>query len=226
MLTDDITASGAAVTLSSSERSDALGRDDFLKMLVAQLENQDPLNPQDSTEFTAQLAQFSSLEQLIAMRESIEAMTGSQASGQATTQALTAAGLIGREVLVESDAFELVSGVPPLAVELESAADGATFTVRNASGVPVFETELGALRAGRTEIAWDGLDERGNALDPGVYRLEVLASSDVNPVPTTTLVRTRVTGAAFTDDEPQIQLGAVSVGLSGVREVREAEGAR
>jgi flagellar basal-body rod modification protein FlgD len=139
MLPTEVTGSSVGSTVASSPAPDDLGRQDFLRMLVAQLENQDPLNPQDGTEFTAQLAQFSSLEQLIAMRSSIEALTSAETNARSTTEALAAAGLIGREVLAESDAFEVSDGgsVPPLSIELSGPADSASVRVLDRLGQEV-----------------------------------------------------------------------------------------
>jgi flagellar basal-body rod modification protein FlgD len=84
-------------------KANALGRDDFLRMLVAQLEHQDPLNPQDGTEFTAQLAQFSSLEQLITIRENLDKVVQSQRELASAIQGMASSALIGREAVVATD---------------------------------------------------------------------------------------------------------------------------
>ncbi|MFT5444235.1 MAG: flagellar hook assembly protein FlgD [Myxococcota bacterium] len=87
-----------------------LGRTDFLTMLVAQLEHQDPLNPQDASEFSAQLAQFSSLEQLISMKVSLDSLVATQGSGDekrdARSEDLIASNLLNKEVAVFDDRFE------------------------------------------------------------------------------------------------------------------------
>ncbi len=130
--------------VSQAEKDANLGRTDFLTMLVAQLSNQDPLNPQDGTEFTAQLAQFSSLEQLVAMRSSIDALVERMASDRGlqglneTTGNLLAANLIGKEVFAAGSDFTL---------EASGAADGE-------DGAPLFDPALDALP--RLSFALDG----------------------------------------------------------------------
>ncbi len=227
MLPIDVTGSSVDSTLGSTATKDDLGREDFLRMLVAQLENQDPLNPQDGTEFTAQLAQFSSLEQLIAMRSSIDALTRAETDARSTTETLAAAGLIGRQVLAESDIFQVPADgrVPSLAVELAGPADRVSVKVVDPNDVEVTTLEIESPVAGRNEIEWDGLDGQGEALPAGLYRLEVTPyREDLLPVAATPLVSARVTGADLSAGEPRLQLGPLVVPLAGVREVREAEG--
>lgn len=226
MLPSEITGASAASTASSASRTDPtdLGREDFLRMLVAQLENQDPLNPQDGTQFTAQLAQFSSLEQLIAMRSSIDALASAESDRRVSAESLAAAGLIGRDVLAATDAFEVSrEGVPPrLEVDLESAATAVDVRILDANGNRVRTLRLDATPAGRSELAWDGLDDQGFPVEPGLYRLEVSASADLTPVTATSLLSARVTGTDLSGAEPELRLGAVTVPLASLREVREA----
>ena len=77
MIVPDIGSSGSPAQRSPTSQASGLGQEDFLKMLLAQLEHQDPLDPQDATEFTAQLAQFSSLDQLVSMRQSVDSLSSS-----------------------------------------------------------------------------------------------------------------------------------------------------
>jgi len=228
MLPIEVTGASAGSAAAASPAPDDLGRQDFLRMLVAQLENQDPLNPQDGTEFTAQLAQFSSLEQLIAMRSSIEALTSAETNARSTTEALAATGLIGRDVLAESDAFEVSDGggVPPLSIELSGPADSASVKILDRFGEEVTTVDIASPVAGRNDLDWDGSDVQGEPLAPGLYRLEVTAISDLVPVASTSLVFARVTGTDLSAGEPRLQLGPLVVPVAGVREVREAEGDR
>ena len=103
-----------------------LGQQDFLKMLIAQLENQDPLDPQDATEFTAQLAQFNSLDQLMAMRSSMDALT----SVQNEAQSLATASLIGREALVSGSQFGVADDPAAAVREAQAIAVGGGNTFR------------------------------------------------------------------------------------------------
>ncbi|MFQ5418362.1 MAG: flagellar hook assembly protein FlgD, partial [Myxococcota bacterium] len=157
MISTDVLATAVEVGESTGQTTaatSALGREDFLQMLIAQLENQDPLNPQDATEFTAQLAQFSSLEQLLSIRNSIDRL----ADSEAVSQRLGAAGLIGREVTAEGAQVAVAAGGIPLAEPLFTLAESATATTVNvfdAAGRLVRTLPFGPLGQGEHEIGWD-----------------------------------------------------------------------
>ena len=196
-------------------RKDDLGRDEFLQMLITQLENQDPLNPQDATEFTAQLAQFSSLDQLFSMRSAIEQLSQVQGS----TNALSVASLIGRQVSVETSLVEIpASGqaLPEIALEANGNTPILGGELRDASGRLVAQLPARTLANGRTQLDWADF---GGAPPPGVYRLSVSpAGGAAQP---TVLVEARVTGATFDAGNPTLLLGSLPVSLAQVREVRQ-----
>ena len=128
-------------SLYTAKKEEALGRDDFLKLFLAQLNNQDPLNPMDGTEFSAQLAQFSSLEQLFNVNENLESMKTLQ-DNSSRFQALE---LIGKDIEAEGDTLSLVNGTPTTgSFTLEEAAD-CTVLINDADGYPVREIPLGSL---------------------------------------------------------------------------------
>ncbi len=196
----------------------SLGQHDFLRMLIAQLENQDPLNPQDSTEFTAQLATFSSLEQLIAMREGIEALAARPENGGA----LAATSLIGKYVVAETSQFEWSPGsLPSLAIELGSHSDDTRVVIREQGGRTVATLDLGALSQGRHTVLWDGIDQgTGLPAEAGIYQFEVVGDS----LSARTLVEGRVTGSTL-GDSPVLMMGDVVVPIGKILEVTEGIGA-
>ena len=183
-------------------------------MLLAQLENQDPLNPQDATEFTAQLAQFSSLDQLFSMREAIDDL----AAAQGGANALSVASLIGRRVVVASRGFEVVAGEPPPQLLLESAGPSAILgaEIRDASGRLVAQTGPRSLASGRTALDWADF---GGPLPPGNYRF--VATPAAGASAPTELVDARVTGAAFEAGRATLLIGSEPVSMDGLRDVRE-----
>jgi flagellar basal-body rod modification protein FlgD len=199
----------------STEAAGDLGRDEFLQMLITQLENQDPLNPQDATEFTAQLAQFSSLDQLFSMRSAIDKL----ATVQGSTNALSVASLIGRRVTVETTAFDVPAAggtLPQLA--LESASAGAILggELRDSTGRLVAQLGPRTLAAGRNAVAWADL---GGAPPAGAYQLRVTpAAGSASPA---VLVDAPVTGATFTGGAATLLLGTQPVSLDRLRDVRE-----
>ncbi len=209
----------------SAATSAALGRDDFLRMLVAQLENQDPLNPQDSTEFTAQLAQFSSLEQLLSISAGLQDLAAAQQAFTRSFQGLSSAGLIGREVLASGNRFEVGKGSSSqLAFELEGTAEQVRIRFLDEGGRTVKSLDLELerpLSAGLHVIPEADFAELD--LSPGVYGFEVEASNDEVAVTTETRVLGRVTGVVPSGASAGFELGGVSVPFEQLVRVRDAE---
>ncbi len=202
--------------------SQELGRDEFLRMLIAQLENQDPLDPQDPTEFTAQLAQFSTLEQLVSIRSAIESLGSSgEAPGVVELSAL-----IGREIVAETSQIEVgrpTDPVPGFEVSLSQGASRVRVDIADASGRVVRRLDLGNLGQGDHPVAWDGLSDAGAPLPPGLYSLAVDAGDGSTPTNATTRVTGRVTSVlpGREGEAGAVMLGRVPIPLDGVAEVRE-----
>ncbi len=172
--------------------------DRFLKLLVTQLRNQDPMNPMQNAELTMQLAQMSTVEGINKLNAGLEALlTSYQAS-----QTLQAAGLIGHQVFVAGDRLGLsAEGMAIGGLALEQAADKVTVSILDAGGAGVRRLDLGHLPAGLSRFVWDGKDDRGAALPPDAsYRFRVEAEQAGKPVKATTLMLDQVysviTGAA------------------------------
>lgn len=211
--TDVISENGStSITTSAAERPE-LGQQDFLAMLIAQLENQDPLDPQDGTEFTAQLAQFSSLEQLLGMREAIDEL----ASVQVQAQTLGAVGLIGKNVQVHGSQFEIdpnAAELPKLAFELSEPTEIQSIELFNEKGVLSARIDdLGIQNAGVTELDWTAFSQQPGA---GLYTLRI---NQIEGTPARPLVESRVTGTAIQDGV--LFLGRAQANLADVREVRQ-----
>lgn len=150
-----------------------LGQSDFLQLLVAKLENQDPLAPSEDSEFVAQLATFSSLEQLVNANDNLQTL----ALGQSQIVNAQALSLIGKEALVESDSqVRIHNGRPDTIVySVPKPATSVTLTVTNEAGEVVRTFELDNTAKGRVTLEWDGTDADGNPLADGIYHLEVQA---------------------------------------------------
>lgn len=149
------------------------GESDFLKLLVAQLNNQNPLAPQDNGEFLSQLAQFSTVEGIERMNLTMEKFSSSMLS----SQALQATALVGRSVLIPSDIGRLNSGEALTGtVELPASTTNLSLNIYSQSGVLVRQLPLGAHGAGSVRFAWDGVGSNGTALPPGYYRVESVAN--------------------------------------------------
>jgi flagellar basal-body rod modification protein FlgD len=143
-------------------------------MLVAQLENQDPLNPQDGSEFSAQLAQFSQLEQLMALNDSMDKLATSSAGGTAQKDLMS---YIGKQVTGEVDSMQVSNGeVSGGFFNLTGAAE-VRVEVLNDDGKVVKTIPMGTKSSGSHLISWDGTDTSGTAVADGTYTYRVLANT-------------------------------------------------
>lgn len=199
-----------------------LGKDDFLSLLVTQLQNQDPLNPTDSTEFTAQLAQFSSLEQLHNINDNLKNMEQFQIA-MTNSQAVS---YIGKEITAQGNTVQLENGRPAEChFELEAPAALTAITVYDASGGFVRSFETGLLGSGRQSAVWDGLDKNGNQSPPGLYRFEVQAVDANNEsLNVTPLISSVVTGVSFKNQTASLITGLQTIAIDDVVDVSEVIG--
>ena len=151
---------------------ETLGKNAFLELMITQLQNQDPLSPQQNGEFISQLAQFSSVEGLNNLNASVSGMAASLRS----TQALQASTLVGRSVRVPSDTT-LFDGAAPLtgAVVLPEATSAVGISITDDTGSAVNSFTLGPQPAGDVSFAWDGTDSTGTVVPPGRYHLAARA---------------------------------------------------
>lgn len=150
-----------------------LGKDQFLQLLVAQMNNQDPLSPQENGEFIAQLAQFSTVEGIDNLNGSMESLL----SGYQSSQALQASSMVGRTVIVPTDqaVVDTSAGLEGQ-LALSSSSSNVFVKVYDESGSLVDTVNLGALEAGMHDFTWDGTDGAGNLMEPGVYTFEAMAT--------------------------------------------------
>lgn len=177
----------------------SLGKNDFLKLLVAQLEHQDPLAPQEGQEFAAQLAQFSSLEQLTNINDNLKA---SQAFDLALSNS-SMVNLIGKTVDAPGNSFQLGEGETETLSFLvgEEAAD-VTVNVFDATGANVTSLNIGASSAGIKEFVWNGKDPSGAQLPAGTYTFGITAQDSAgNFIETKTFAAGQVTDIIFEESE-------------------------
>lgn len=186
-----------------------MGKDDFLKMLVAQMKNQDPMNPMEGKEFAAQLAQFSTVEQLMQI--------GSKMDSQTLTGSTTlGAAIVGHEVLLGGDKFTAMDGTKPeVAVDLEKDAAKVTVTVKDASGKTVFTQTFTNDKAGRNLLTLNKSD-----LPDGTYSYSVTATDAKNAtVKATTYTRGTATGMAFSGGQIMLRVNGTLVPIGDIVEV-------
>lgn len=156
----------------------SLGKDDFLKLLVSKLQNQDPLKPMDDESFVAELAQFSSLEQMGNIADGIAQQNQLSLIQSQGLNNVMASGLIGKEVKAQFSDISLdVSNKPEVNFTLEGDAAQATFTIKNAAGETIRTISAENLPAGAGQIVWDGKDNFGNRTAAGTYTVSMSAKS-------------------------------------------------
>jgi flagellar basal-body rod modification protein FlgD len=192
---------GAGTTGKASE--DAT-EDRFLKLLVAQMKNQDPLNPLDNAQVTTQLAQINTVKGIDKLNTSLQTLV--EGSKQGSTS--EAASMVGRRVLVEGDALDLPKdGVAKAGFELAAAATSVRVDVLDRSGAVVDNVELGPQPAGLQTFQWDGVSGT-RTLDPGAYRMRVTAVDGGSKVEATALTAAPVQAVTIGASGATLQLGA------------------
>ncbi|MEK7280318.1 MAG: flagellar hook capping FlgD N-terminal domain-containing protein [Nitrospirota bacterium] len=219
METSGVSSSSSASTSSGSSASGSQLVDEelFLRLLTAQLEFQDPFEPMDNAEFTAQLAQFSSLDQLYSVNEKLDSFL----TNQSTAEMSNAAGLIGKEIKASGNSIELAeNSSAQISYDLASDASSVTIDIYNSSGDRVRTVTLGSETSGSQSYEWDGKDDNGNVLDPGVYTIAVGAADiNNNTISVSTYIRGTVTGVTFGDTYPNLTVNGTEVSLENVVEV-------
>lgn len=216
-MVDIASATSAASTSASSSAGLKLVNDfnSFLTLLTTQLQNQDPLSPMDSTQFTEQLALFTNVEQTIAANKNLEALINLTKSNQMAN----ALGFLGTQVQLEGGVAPLVDGQANWLFNLEPGAQSATITIRDADGAVVF-TGSGPTGAGENIFTWDGIDNQGVLQPDGFYEISVSASNDQGlPVPVTTLMSGVVTGVDSSTDPMLLTVNGTQVPIDQVLSV-------
>lgn len=212
-------AGDTAPRSSDTRGSSRLGKDEFVKLLMAQISHQDPLSPSDSSAFVAQLAQFASVEQMQTANSRLEGLLVAQAANNQTTTA----SLVGKDVYFKTDAVTLAEGKPTdITATLAKDAGNVTANVVDSTGKVVRTIELGARNGGALEFAWDGKDDGGTALPGGAYKVRINATDpNGKSVDVEQHSRSRVTGVSFRNGYPELVIGAVKIKMSEVIEISE-----
>ena len=208
---------GSSAAQAAMKQSTGMNKDDFLKLFVTQLQHQDPLNPQDGTEFIGQLAQLTQVEQAYNTNTNLQNMLN-QASNNTT---LAAVSLIGKEVEAPGSEVNLRPGTPAeINFRLAQAAQQVTVTIKDESGATVKTLSAGAKGAGESSVAWDGTSDAGTQLAAGTYSFSVSAQNATGgTVESTGLVRGRVDGVDMSGAIPVLSIGGIKLSLADVTSV-------
>jgi flagellar basal-body rod modification protein FlgD len=203
-------------------------KDDFLKLLVAQLQNQDPMNPASNQEFASQLAQFSSLEQLQQMNTSLaDNLNSSNQIGQFISNSV-AASFIGKDVRAVGDQVHLgASGDTLIRFSQDTTSTDTIVHIYDSSGTEVRTLDLGANPAGGLDVGWDSKDSLGNRLPEGTYSFKIEAvDASGEAVKTVSFMIGSVTGVRYVDNKASLLLGEEEVPLENVFDVIERTGSQ
>ena len=216
----DSVFSGAGTGISSSYKAGYgnLGQDQFLKLMITQLKYQDPLSPRENGEFLGQLAQFSTVSGINDLQESFNMLASVLAAGQT----LQAANLVGNTVLVPADSIEIgeaesVSG----AVEPPAGATSVTVKILDQSGQMIRSLKLGSSEGGMVHFEWDGRDDRGNPVTPGIYKIIAGVEIDGENQPVETLISAEVESITLDHATMGILLNLAGLGQVDILQVRE-----
>ncbi len=202
-----------------SEKSEAQSdKDMFMRLLLAQIENQDPLKPADQTEFVAQLAQFSSLEGIQNLSNSVQDIGAMYRS----SQALQATALVGREVLTTGQIGYLeengsISGV----IAAGQASGDLMMTVKDASGQVVANVDMGNIGSAETPFQWDGTDMVGNPLPPGLYSIAIEGTLSGENEALITSMYSRVNSVSIVDNQGGMKLNLNGIGQIDSTDIQE-----
>jgi flagellar basal-body rod modification protein FlgD len=199
MPVNSATAAAPAATLPTTTNQ-AGSEDRFLKLLVAQMQNQDPLNPLDNAQVTSQMAQINTVSGIEKLNRTVETLGTSFAQ----MQALQGASLVGRGVLVQGDRFAAdEQGAPQGGFDLNAAADSVRVEVLSPAGLVVDTIDLGAQGSGRHAFTWT--PPSGTAMT-GEERFRIVARSGATAVAATPLMHDRVEAVSLAGDTLTLEL--------------------
>lgn len=206
-------------TTADATGSNALGKDDFMKLLLAQLANQDPTAPQDDQAFVAQLAQFAQLEASQGTNTRLDTLVSAQAASQQTQ----AVGFIGKSVDFRTDTMNLEAGLSATSqVSVTGAASAVTVNVLDSTGKQVRTMKMGPQLPGAFNVTWDGNDDGGNRQPPGTYSLSVSATDANGKAVGVSLNGNGViTGVDFDNGVPKLKVNGNTVTMSQVTSINE-----
>jgi len=191
----------------AAAKKDDLGKNEFLDLMIAQLENQNPLEPQDNGAFISQLAEFSALEEMQQINNTVNDFSSQFQS----TQALQASAMVGRSVLVPGTEAPLSSeGTVSGMIDLPSGTSALSVSILNGSGELVRRIEMGQQFAGSVPFEWDGMNEQGDVMPADKYTIKAESKTSAGPEQVDTLFSAKVNSVAIA------QGGGVTLNLAGL----------
>lgn len=199
----------------ATQTTSAAAQDQFMKLLVTQMKNQDPLNPLDNAQVTSQLAQLSTVSGIEKMNATLQSMMTNYQS----MQSLQAASMIGHGVMVDGSTMSLNNGKALFGVDLSGNADSVNIAVLDGNGQKIHSFDVGAQQAGLLPLQWDGTTDSGAAAADGAYSFKVTALSGGQPVSAQTLSYGQV--ASVASDSQGVKLTVPGLGAVNLADIRQ-----
>ncbi len=219
---NSINADTSRVSLQSGTRgSSELGQQQFLQLLVAQLRNQDPINPLDGAEFAAQLAQFNSVEQLVNVNEGINMLAKAQEGLAVGLTNTMAASLAGKHVKAISNEINLSGQASEINFNLKSAASDVEVVIRDQDGNAVRRVNLTNLPQGDQGWQWDGRNDNGNRVPEGNYFVEISAKDGNTNVAAYAFIEGIAERVRYSSSGVDLLVNGVFVNLGDIEEIGE-----
>ncbi len=219
--TSHVQTAASQTSAPAGDPKQALGQKEFLTLLVAQMQHQDPLKPTDSTEWTAQLAQYSQLEQSVNMNKTMELLV----EGQQNSERLSALSLIGKQALVEGTEFTLGAEPAEIGYSVNGTAVNIEMLIKDLSGSVVATITPLETGDGNHLVTWDGLDNNGQPLPEGEYSIMINArgAGEGEIAVVTPMVRTVVNGVDLGENGAVLLTSIGGFPLSAVHGVYDDE---
>ena len=197
-----------------------LGKDGFLQLLVAQMRNQDPINPMDGKEFASQLAQFNSVEQLINLNKGMAGLAQSQEMMSQGLSNTMAASLTGKSIRAVSDRINVNAGEEnTINYKLGNTATEATIKIKDSAGNVVRTEKLENLGSGSHKWTWDGKSDAGSRVPDGEYSVEIEAKNGDDSVGALTYQQGIAEKIRYTENGVRLIVNGVAIPLGNVEEI-------
>lgn len=220
LTTQSTASSGASGSTSATPASSELNQNEFLKLMITQLNNQDPTKPMDSAQFMGQLAQFATVTGI----QNLQSTVSKLANSVGPARAMQASNLLNHQVMVTSkNAYLPKGGSLSGALDLPNGASDASVDICDASGQVVKHLDLGAQQSGMAKFSWSGLNDKSQQLPAGTYTIKASATVGGKNVAPGVLVNSKVTGVSLGANNSSVNLNLQGLGTVSLSDVRSID---
>ena len=201
-----------------SNAQSTLGKDEFMRLLITKLQYQDPLNPTDDEAFIADLAQFSSLEQMENMNGGLSDLALLQSNSTNTTMV----NYIGKTAVLAGDTINLESNFSTINYELPNNAESVKISIYSENGQLIKTIDSSSVQAGENSLIWNGQNEQGLDMPDGRYQVKITATdksgNSISAIPRMT---GKITGVTYENGYPELVIGGAAYGLGNIISISE-----